>query len=108
VTHETKTIRRGGLENVSDDENSTSRDNGPSSTNEIGHITSNDGTEESTGRKDGGDERFLPSGESELLRGGGSGVKTGVEGDEVLHTKDTIHVSGIETIISNKIPLFTS
>jgi hypothetical protein len=100
VTYKTETIGGGGLENVSDDENSTSRDNGPSSTNVIGHITSNQSTKESTSGKNGGDEGFLPSGESELFSGDLRGVETGVEGDEVLHSEDTVHVSRVISDIS--------
>lgn len=47
-THETETVGRGGLENVSNAEDSTSRDDGPSSTDPICQITSDEGTEEST------------------------------------------------------------
>ena len=100
VTYKTKTFSGSGLENVSDNENSTSRDNGPSSTNVIGHITSNQSTKEGTSGKDGGDEGFLPSGKSELFSGNLGGVETGVEGDKVPHSEDTVHVSRVVSDIS--------
>ena len=99
-TYKTKTFSGSGLENVSDNENSTSRDNGPSSTNVIGHITSNQSTKEGTSGKDGGDEGFLPSGESKLFSGDLGRVETGVEGDKVLHSEDTVHVSRVVSNIS--------
>lgn len=83
MTHESETLSRGGLENTSDDENSTSRDDGPSSTKVIGQITSNQSTEESTGGQDGGDQRLLPSWEGELLGRGSGGIKTSVESNKV-------------------------
>ena len=39
--------------------------------------------------------------------GGGVGVKTGVESDEVLHSEDTVHVTGIETNSISLVPNFT-
>jgi hypothetical protein len=100
MTYKTKTFSGSGLENVSDNEDSTSSDNSPSSTNIIGHITSNQSTKESTSGKNGGDEGFLPSGESELFSGNLRWVETGVEGDEVPHSEDTVHVSRVISDIS--------
>jgi hypothetical protein len=99
-TYKTKTFSGSGLEDVSDDKDSTSSDNSPSSTNVVGHITSNQSTEEGTSGKDGGDEGFLPSGESELFSGDLGGVETGVESDKVPHSENTVHVSGVVSNIS--------
>lgn len=59
----------GRLENNTDNENTTSSDDGCPTPEPIGQITSDESTEECTGREDGCDERFLPGGNDEGVFG---------------------------------------
>jgi hypothetical protein len=85
---------------TNDVDNATS-DDGPLATNDVGGVTSDESTEESTGREDGGDERQVAALE------GGSGCASGKlsgnvgltldEGDEDAGASDTVDVTGIVT-----------
>ena len=74
------------MEDDTNDENDTTRDNGDSTTVEVGKITGDDGTEESTGRKNGGNQGDFGSGDDKgvLLRLGRIGARNGDTGDSVL------------------------
>lgn len=58
----------GGLEDTSDDEDGATGNDGGSSTVPVGDIGGNDGTEESTGRQDGGDEGDFPGGDGVVVK----------------------------------------
>jgi len=98
-----------GLEDTSDGEDGAAQDDGQAATDEVGNITSGDGTKESAGGQDGGHEGLVRGWDDELLLvglvlgGGDVGesilriFETGVETDEVWHSQDTTHPSGIIT-----------
>lgn len=50
----------GSLENSTDDEDTAARNNGGTTTDEVGKITSDDGSEEGTSRENRSDQRLLP------------------------------------------------
>lgn len=103
---------RSGLKDTTDAEDHASKNNGQTSANEIGNITSHDGAEESSGGENRGDERLLPLGDNEggfsvvldLLRVARESIElyvgifvTSVLLDEVVHSQDTSHPTGIIT-----------
>ena len=81
---------RGDLENNSDQIDDTSCNDGPLAADDIGSVTSNDGTEESTSGKDRDDERGVRTGD-----GGGANAFNVL--NEVRRVQDTVDVTGIIT-----------
>lgn len=67
ASHDQTEPSRGSLKNDTDDEDSAASDDGGATAKPICKITGNQGTEEGTGRQDGGDQGLLPGGNDELL-----------------------------------------
>jgi hypothetical protein len=61
--NQTKTVR-GDLENDTDDVDSATNDDSPTTTDSVGNITGDDSTEEGTSRENSSDERVVRAGES--------------------------------------------
>ena len=98
----------GSLQDGTNGEDTTSEDNGWATTNEVGDVTSSDGTEEGTAGQNGGHERLVMGRDVEGLVVGDVGVRGGVGAidvggvlhasvlaDEVRHGKHTSHPSSI-------------
>lgn len=81
---------RGSLKNDTNDENDTSENNGEATTEEIREVTSNQGSEEGTSRKNGDNK-----GRFRRLKGSSSRSINHV--DKVLHTLDTTDVTRVIT-----------
>lgn len=96
--NETETLDS-SLEDNTDEEDTAAQDDGGSATNPVSEVTSDQSTEEGTGRENGGDEGLLPVGKGvggEL--GGIGGDRSALhEVDEGLHAQDTGDVSGVIT-----------
>lgn len=91
---------RGGLENDTDDENNASEDDGGPTPDPISKITTEKSTEESSGRENGHDERFLPGGENEVGGKGFGWVRHAGDGvDEIVHAH---HSADITRVISEE------
>ena len=101
--HETE-ASRSSLENAANDKNHTARDDGGSTSNEVGDVTGNDGAEKGTTGQDGGRQGLVTCGQVECLFSGRVvGVvwvwvrHASVLTDEVWHCQDTTHPAGIIT-----------
>lgn len=84
---------------TNDVDNATS-DDGPLATNDVGGVTSDESTEESTSREDRSDERQVAALERGSQAGGLLGEDVGFtldEGDEDAGASDTVDVTGIVT-----------
>ena len=74
--HQTETRAGGGsFENGTNQEDNAADDDGNSAAEEIGKITSNDGAEEGTSRKDRNDQGLLPGGNGKSFFGGIVGTR---------------------------------
>ena len=95
---------RSSLENATNDKNHTARDDGGSTSNEVGDIPGNDGAEKGTTGQNGGSQRLVTRRQVE------SGLEVRVVGgvfvrvrdasvltDKVWHCQDTTHPAGIIT-----------
>lgn len=60
--NQAETARVGSLKDDTDNEDGTTTANGDFSTEEIGKVTGDNGTQKGTGRQDGGDQGNLPGG----------------------------------------------
>lgn len=97
------------LKDTANGEDGAAENDGHATTDEVGEVTSDDGTKESTGRQDGGGKGLLPRWDTELLVAVyldvGSGsiwsksnvrvVVASVLLDEEVHVQDTSHPAGI-------------
>ena len=84
---------------TNDVDNATSND-GPLATNDVGSVTGDEGTEEGTGREDGGDERQVATREGRVAASCDLGGDVGLaldESDEDTRASDTVDVTGIVT-----------
>lgn len=81
----------GNLKDDTDDVDETAQDDGSATTDDVGTVTRDERTEESTSRQDGDDERLVGT----LKR---SGTGTLDESDEDLRANDTVDVSRVITI----------
>jgi len=54
---------RGSLKNDTNDVDTATKDDGPLATNDVGGVTSDESTEEGTGRENGGDQRQVATSE---------------------------------------------
>jgi hypothetical protein len=86
---------RGNLKNNSDDVDEATDDDSPATTNGISNITSDDSSEEGTGRENGSDERVVGTRESLYAR-------TLNELDEDGRTSDTVDVTYNQKVRSRR------
>lgn len=84
---ETKTVA-GSLKSDTNEEDGATKDDGQSTTNPVGKVTGNEGTEEGTGRQDRCDKRLVGGGHD-------GGVRALDDLDEVVHTVDTGDITGV-------------
>lgn len=95
-----KWYRRGsGLQDDTNVEHDTANDDYGTTTEEVGQVTGHDGTEESTGRQDRGDQGLLPGGKGEFSR---AFFEVGLPQigellDEVLHAHNTVDITRVIT-----------
>lgn len=102
LTHQAK-AGWSSLQTATNNKYNTTRNDSNPSAEVIGKVTSDDRTKESSSRKDGSDQRLLPSWQSEgifggLIRIGARNRKTCHHVDEVIHTQHAVHVTGIKTM----------
>lgn len=85
---------------LTNDVDGTAHDNGPLAANDIGHVTSDEGTEESTSRKDRSDQRQVAASEGRAVTSGDLSIDESVtldESDEDSGASDTVDVTGVVT-----------
>jgi len=88
------------LEDDTNDVDNATSDDGPLATNDVGGVTSDESTEESTSREDRSDKRQVAALEGSSQTGGLLGEDVGLtldEGDEDTGASDTVDVTGIVT-----------
>ena len=85
---------------LTNDVDTTAHDDGPLAANDVGHVTSDESTEESTSRKDRSDQRQVAASQGRVLVGCNLCVDVGIaldESDEDLGAGDTVDVTRIVT-----------
>jgi hypothetical protein len=85
---------------LTNDVDNTAHDNSPLAANDVGHVTSDEGTEEGTSRQDRGDQRQVAAGQGRTVAGSDLSVNELItldESDEDLGAGDTVDVTGVVT-----------